>query len=458
MKKPVLFCLLAAASLACAKPNIIVILGDDLGYGDLGCFGQKAIQTPELDKMAAEGMKLTRFYSGSPVCAPARASVLTGMTAGHGWVRGNGNGIKLRDDPEDITLARLLKEAGYFTGMIGKSGLGCNLDKDFGHPNRKGFDYFYGSVSHWESHDYYPKKIIRNGEKIEFPGNRLHEGTDYIQTRYIEEVLAFIDRQKDGPFFLHYAPQLPHASLCAPEEWKAKYRGRFAEKPVGNQKHYRNEPEPKTTYAAMVSLLDWEVGQILAKLKSEGIAENTLVIFASDNGSMQEGGYQRNWFDSSGTLRGGKRDLYEGGIHVPAIAWWPKKIRAGSESDHVGAFWDILPTACELAGVRPPDGIDGISFLASLAGQDSKQKAHPYLYWEFHEEGGKQAVLLGDWKGIRLDVGSDRDGPLELYNLKTDPAEANNVAARYPEKVREIAAIMQKARTESPRFKFDAAK
>jgi arylsulfatase A len=433
-------------------PNIIVILGDDLGYGDLGCFGQKVIKTPELDRMAAEGMKLTRFYSGSTVCAPSRASMLTGLHTGHVWVRGNGNGVKLRDNPKDITVATLLQNAGYATGMIGKSGLGCNLDTDTTHPNRKGFDYFYGSISHWESHDYYPPYVYRNGDKIEFPNNKRHEGTDYIQDHYIQEALDFIDREKDGPFMLHYAPQFPHASLCIPDEWKKPYRGQFDEIPFkGN--HYRSEPEPKTTYAAMVSRLDWEVGQILSKLRKLGLAEDTLVLFASDNGSMQEGGYEREWFNSSGPLRGGKRDLFEGGIRVPAIAWWPSTIAAGSESDHVAAFWDILPTACELATIPAPSNTDGISFVPTLKGK-AKQKKHEYLYWEFHEQGGKQAVLMNNWKAIRRDVRNHPNGPLELYDLSKDPQESKNIAAAHPEKTHRFAEIMQTARSDSPRFHF----
>ncbi len=431
------------------RPNIIFILADDLGYGDLGCYGQKDIQTPNIDKLAAEGMRFMRHYSGSTVCAPSRHSLMTGRHTGHSYLRGNSHSLATRRDPDDMTVATFLKQAGYHTALIGKSPMAC-WTTDAQLPNDKGFDYAFGYLDHGKAHHYFPKTLYRNGEKINYPDNNLHTGTVYSDDLILEESLKYIEERAkaDQPFFIHLALQIPHASLVAEEKWKAKYRNKFDEQPVTDQNHYTNQPEPKTTYAAMVSRMDWDVGQVLNKLQELGLDENTIVLFSSDNGSMNEGGYQRTWFKSSGELRGGKRDLYEGGVRVPLIVRWPGKIEAGSKSQHISAFWDFLPTALEIAGAKIPNDIDGISFLPTLLGKEN-QKEHDHLYWEFHEQNGKRAVLAGDWKAVQLNMHSN-PGKIELYNLADDPSETNDIADSHPDKVNELAELMEKAHSPHP--------
>ncbi len=367
------------------QPNIIYILADDLGYGDLGCYGQKVIETPCLDKMAAQGLRFTQHYSGSTVCGPSRSCMLTGKHTGHTFLRGNGN-LQMRPDPLDVIFPSALQKAGYHTALIGKSGLACNSD-DGSLPNVKGFDYFFGFTSHWNAHWYYPYHLWRNGKKIKYTNNKRHHGDRYSSELVINETLRYLERQKEGPFFLHVAFQLPHASLRAKEEWKAKYRPILKETPLPPQKSgkgYSYEREPKTTYAAMVSYMDHNVGRILDKLKELGLDSNTLVIFSSDNGAMQEGGHKRSSFNSSGELRGGKRDMYEGGVRTPTIAWWPGTISSGLQTDHLSAFWDISPTLRELAGAEAQTDTDGLSIVPTLLGKEG-QKKHRYLYWEFYE-------------------------------------------------------------------------
>lgn len=428
------------------KPNIIYILADDLGYGDLGCYGQKVIKTPRLDQMAAQGMRFTQHYSGSTVCGPSRSCLLAGKHTGHTFLRGNGS-LQLRPNPLDQIFPQALKKAGYHTAMIGKSGLACNSN-DGALPNQKGFDYFFGFSSHTQAHWYYPKYLWKNGKKVEYPNNQLHNGDNYSSELVINEALQYIERQKDGPFFLHLAFQIPHASLRAKEEWKAKYRPILKETPLPPKKHphYSYETEPKTTFAAMVSYMDHNVGLVLDKLKELGIDQNTLVIFASDNGAMQEGGHKRDSFNSNGELRGGKRDLYEGGVRTPSIAWWPGKIAAGSVTDHLSAFWDISPTVRELAGAEPQTDTDGISMVPTLLGKPG-QKKHNYLYWEFYEAGGKRAIRKGKWKLIYLKTGSIRNPKPELYNLEKDLGEQNNIAAANPEIVSELSKLMDQSHT-----------
>lgn len=441
------FTLLSLSLSAADKPNIIYILADDLGYGDLGCYGQRVIQTPRIDKMAAEGMRFTRHYSGSTVCGPSRACMLTGKHTGHTYLRGNGY-IKFRPDPKDEIFPKALKEVGYHTAMIGKSGLACNSD-DGALPNAKGFDYFFGYSSHTAAHWYFPKYLWRNGKKIKYPNNTLHSGDNYSAELVINEALQYIERQKDGPFFLHLAFQIPHASLRAKEEWKAKYRPILKETPLPKKDkhpHYSYEREPKTTYAAMVSYMDHNVGLVIDKLKELGIEKNTLIMFSSDNGAMQEGGHRRDSFNSSGKLRGGKRDLYEGGVRTPTIAWWPGKIKPGTTSDHLSAFWDISPTIRELAGAAPQNDTDGYSMVPTLLGKPG-QKKHSFLYWEFHEQGGKRAVLKGKWKLIYLKTGTVRNPAPLLYNLDKDPREQRNVAKSNPEIVSELKKIMAREHT-----------
>lgn len=399
--------------------------------------------------MARNGMRLTNPYAGSTVCAPSRACLLTGKHTGHVHQRFNGN-VEFRDDPNDATVASRLQAAGYRTAMIGKSGLSCNSTN--GHlPNQKGFDHFFGFNSHQKAHRYYPPMLWRNGEQVFYEGNQGFEGTHYSGDLFMAETLAFLDAATDQPFFLHLSLQQPHADLNAPDKWKQPFLGKFKERPH-KEGYYRSETHPRATYAGMVTYLDDAVGQVIQKLNSLGLSEKTLVIFSSDNGPMSEGGGNKNAFQSGGPLRGGKRDLYEGGIRVPTIACWPGTIQAGAVSDHPSAFWDFMPTACELAGVEPPADGGGLSYLPTLLGKT--QAKHPYLYWEFYERGGAQAVRRGKWKGVRRNVRKQREGPIELYNLEEDLAEANNVAEAHPEIVAQITQLMREAHTPSELVSF----
>jgi len=436
---------------AAEQPNIILILADDLGYGDLGCYGQKNFATPNLDRMAAEGMRFTQHYAGSNVCAPSRACLLSGQHTGHVFQRANGN-IAFRPDPQDVSIARLLKNAGYRTALIGKSGLSSNTPNG-SHPNEKGFDHFFGYTSHDAAHRYYPEWLWHHGEKVHYPDNHGKEGKHYSGDLFVADALEYLDAHQEGPFFLHLSLQQPHADLNVPAKWREQYVGKFDEIPHANDNHYRNETHPKATFAGMVSHLDDSVGKVLAKLRELGIEENTIVLFASDNGPMSEGGWNRDFFNSSGPLRGGKRDMYEGGVRVPLIAWQPGTIAAGKTSDHLSAFWDFAPTACEAAGVAPPADTDGISYLPTLRGE-GKQAEHDYLYWEFYERGGKQAVRQGDWKAVRLDVQTDPDRPLELYNLADDLGETRDVASEHPEVVARLREIMREAHVDNERFEI----
>lgn len=440
-----------------SRPNIIFILADDLGYGDLGCYGQKLIQTPQLDAMAKQGMRFTQFYAGTAVCAPSRSSLLTGQHTGHTPIRGN-KGVEPEGQwpiPDSaITIAEVLKKAGYTTGDFGKWGLGAIAST--GDPIKQGFDFFYGYNCQSKAHDYYPDHLWENDTRINFPANTPDHPTDYSAELIQQKALQFIDQQKNKPFFLYLSYTLPHAALQVPDDSLfEKYKKLFNEKPVPvqpwNGKGYAPQAYPHAAYAAMVSRLDAYVGQIMQKLKESGIDKNTLVIFSSDNGPHKEGGNEPEWFNSNGSLRGIKRDLYEGGIREPMIAWWPGKVKAGSTSDYAGAFWDFLPTFAELAKQPSPKGIDGISILPVLF-QQKNQPAHSWLYWEFHEEGGKQAVRMGKWKGVRLKVNTQPNGPIELYDLQTDVAEKNNVADKHPDIVQAIQKIMQQQHRESPDF------
>lgn len=437
-----------------SKPNIIFVLTDDMGYNNLGFLGNTKLKTPSLDRMAAEGMFFSNHYAGSTVCAPSRATLLTGKHTGHVYQRGNGREagvIEFRPDPLDITIATRLKAAGYHTAMIGKSGVACNSD-NAELPNQKGFDHFFGFLAHAAAHRYYPTELTRNGKTIHYPQNNGHTGEVYSGDLILDDALGYIGkRSKTGlPFFLHLALQQPHADLSAPEEFRQPFINRFDEEPqrFGG---YLPQSKPAATYAAMILYIDHTIRRLFQKLRELGIEENTLVIFSSDNGSYSEGGYHYQMHNSNAPFRGGKRDLYEGGIHVPMIAWWQGRIEGGARSEHISAFWDFAPTALELAGLPVPDDMDGISYLPTLLGKRQQQKQHKYLYWEFYEQGGKQAVRYGDWKGVRLDVQQNRQNPIELYNLAQDAGEQNNLAKSHPEIVKKIADFMQEAH-ETPEF------
>ena len=447
-----------------SPPNIVYILVDDLGYGDLGCYGQQTLQTPNIDRMAGRGMTFTRHYAGSTVCGPSRASLLTGKHTGHTSVRGNSPpGQLLRS--EETTVAEALKAAGYRTGLVGKWGVGHPPPAT--DPNRHGFDEAYGYLNMWHAHNFYPEFLYRNGARETLAGNvtdpshdyaRIHkngmpEGTGVAKEKaqhthplFERDALRFIEENKDTTFFLYLALNIPHtnneAGYFLGDGMEVSSYGPYAEK---------DWPNPEKGFAAMIDLIDQTVASINAKLEELGLADNTLVIFTSDNGPHQEGGHQADFFDSNGPLRGKKRDLYEGGIRMPTIALWPGKIEAGSSTDHISAFWDILPTFCAAAGTRVPTGIDGISFLPTLLGNPEDQEEHAYLYWEFYEVGGKQALVQGDWKLVKLHLRDPgKEIATELYDLSADIGETNNIAGENPEKVAELEALLREAHEPFP--------
>lgn len=446
-----------------AKPNIVFILADDLGYGDLSCYGQKHFQTPNLDKMAAGGMLFTQHYSGTAVCAPSRCSVMTGKHTGQTAIRGNKEWKPEGQFPmagSEITVAELLKQAGYVTGAFGKWGLGFVGTE--GDPNQQGFDEFYGYNCQRLAHNYYPGHLWDNQQKVEITENGGDKFEVYAPELIHQRALQFIEKNKDKPFFLFYPNVIPHAELLLPEENLAEYRGKFLpEKEFKGAEPgsagfrdgpYGSQPESHAAFAAMVTLLDKQVGEVLTKLKELGLEKNTLVIFSSDNGPHKEGGADPDYFDSNGLLKGHKRDLYEGGIRVPMIAFWEGKIVAGSTSEHISAFWDFLPTVAEVAGVQASENIDGISYLPALLGKEQKQ--HEYLYWEFHESEGRQAVRKGDWKLVSYQVLNPEKTTVQLFNLAEDISEENDVAEKHPEVVKELSELMKTARTDNLDFPF----
>ncbi|HUE81280.1 MAG TPA: arylsulfatase [Pyrinomonadaceae bacterium] len=416
------------------KPNIIFIMADDLGYGDLGSYGQKFIKTPHLDRMAREGIRFTQFYAASPVCAPSRASFMTGQHQGNAYIRGN---MSLRKErvplrPRDVTVAEVLKGAGYRTGVIGKWGLG--EPNTTGIPNRKGFDYWFGYLNQAHAHNYYPDYLWRNEERITIP-----KGT-YSHDLFTAETQEFIRRERNGPFFLYLAYTIPHANNELGRE-----TGNGMEVP--DDEPYSNEKwsQQQKNYAAMVTRMDADIGKILALLKDLNLDQNTLVLFSSDNGpqGVDEGGYDLTLFGSNGPLRGRKRDLYEGGIRVPMIARWPVKIKAGQVSDHLWTQWDFLPTAAAIAGLKPPTGINGFAMLTALTG--GKQPNHKHLYFEFHEPSFAQAVRMGRWKAVRRGA----NGPVELYDLHTDIGETRDLAGKNLKLISQMIEIMNREHVES---------
>ena len=458
----------AQVSKTIVPPNIIYILADDLGYGDLSVYGQKNFQTPNIDKLAAQGMLFTQHYSGSTVCAPSRSALMTGMHTGHTVVRGN-YGIKPEGQfpvPDStLTIAEVLKKAGYSTGAFGKWGLGYPGSE--GDPNNQGFDTFYGYNCQTIGHNYYPYHLWSNQDSIVLPQNSGTKKGIYAPSLIHEKALQFIEENKDRPFFAYVPSIIPHAELVAPEEVLNRFRGKYLPEKVykgidDGPKYkiggYGSQTESHAAFAAMVSILDEQVGEIVQKVNDLGIADNTIIIFTSDNGPHLEGGADPDYFDSNGLLKGYKRDLYEGGIRVPMLIKWPNKIKPGTVTDHVSAFWDVFPTLAEIAGVKETPGLDGISLLPTLLGNSTEQKEHEYLYWEFHEKGGRQAVRMGDWKAVKYNVLQNPDARIELYDLSQDTGEANNVAADFPEVVAEMESILERARTPSEVFRFGKSK
>ncbi|MBI1373567.1 MAG: sulfatase-like hydrolase/transferase [Phycisphaera sp.] len=446
--------LVSRSAQAADKPNIIWLMADDLGWGDPACFGGKKIATPGLDRMAAEGMKLTQFYAGNTVCAPSRCVLMTGQHLGHTWVRGNGGGAAQALRDEDVTVAEKLKEAGYTTALVGKWGLGDVGAGEAGLPNKQGFDYFFGYLSQVHAHYYYTTYLWRNEEKFDLPGNHDGKREQYTHDVIEAEALHWVKENKDKPFFLYLALTAPHAEVLAPKDAMAPYEGKWPEKPYVNNKPYGNgyatSPTPRASFAGMVSRMDRTVDRMMQLLRDLKIDKNTLIIFTSDNGPHHEGGADPDFFDSNGPFRGYKRDLTEGGIREPTIAWWPGTIKAGSESDHMGYFGDFMATACELAHVDPPGPIDSISFLPTLLGHPEKQKKHDYLYWEFYEQGSKQAVRFGDWKAIRKPMFT---GDIELYDLSKDIGEEHDLAKDHADIVKQAEKLMAEAHVDNPNWK-----
>ncbi len=479
------------------KPNIIYILADDLGYGELGCYGQQKIETPNIDALAANGIRFTNHYSGSPVCAPSRCVLLTGKHTGHAHIRGNDEWAERGDTidyamvvnnpnlegqqpllplSEEPTIGSLLQSAGYKTGIVGKWGLGAPLSD--GIPNNRGFDFFYGYNCQRQAHTYYPKYLWRNKGKVWLdnelvvPHTKLDEDADpyneasyakyrlkeYAPVLMYQEALHFIRENKGQPFFLYYASPIPHVPLQAPKQWVDYYVKKYGdEEPYQGEMKYFPCRYPRATYAAMISYLDEQVGGLVAELKKLGIYENTLIIFSSDNGPTCVGGVQPQWFNSGGLFKSewgwGKATVHEGGIRVPMIAQWPGKIEAGSETSLISAFYDVLPTICELTGIKVPAGVDGISFLPVLFGKE--QQKHNFLYWEFPGRSGQQAVRMGKWKAIRMNI-LQGNLDIKLFDLENDIQEQHNVAGQNPEIVEQIKTIMEKQHIPSTieRFKM----
>ncbi len=466
------------------RPNIIFILADDLGYGDVGCYGQKKIETPNIDQLAATGMRFTQHYSGAPVCAPSRCVLLTGRHMGHAYIRGNDEWAERgkvwdykamfadstlegqRPLPENlITFPQMLQKAGYTTGMVGKWGLGAPNTNST--PMKKGFDFSYGYNCQRQAHTYYPLHLYKNDRRVYLDNDtvapditKLDKGADpydlksyarftlkdYSPDLMFKEMSGFIEENRNKPFFFYWATTIPHAALQAPKRWVDYYVKKFGEEPpyLGDKGYFPTR-YPHATYAAMISTLDEQVGLLVKQLKKLGLYENTLIFFTSDNGPTYNGGTDSPWFNSAGPFKSefgwGKGFTHEGGFRVPMIASWPGKIKSGTVSNHISAFWDILPTICEITGTKNTQSTDGTSFLSELLGKT--QKAHEYLYWEFPETGGQQAVRIGKWKAIRFNI---RKGVLktELYNLETDLQELTDIAAQHPEIVKQMEQIMKK--------------
>jgi arylsulfatase len=485
-----------------SKPNIIYILADDLGYGEVGVYGQTKIETPNIDALAKDGMMFTQHYSGAPVCAPARAVLLTGKHLGHSFIRGNDEWAQRgqvwnykavandwtlegqRPMPTDTKMfSSELQKAGYKTGMFGKWGLGAPNTESI--PTKMGFDYFFGYNCQRQAHTYNPLHLYENEARYPLqndtvpPGTGLTPGvdsldedayakynqTDYAETVSFDKMMNFVERNKSEPFFLYWASPIPHVPLQAPKNWVDYYRAKFGEEPPysfyeGERGSYFPNRYPHATYAAMISYLDENIGKLVKYLKSEGLYDNTLIMFTSDNGPTYTGGSDSPWFESGGPFSSvygrGKGFLYEGGIRVPFIASWPKKIKAGSKSDHISAFYDVFPTLQEITSNNIESGLDGISFYSEMIGKPD-QKRHEYLYWEYPEYGGQTAIRKGDFKVLWKDMKKGNE-EVEVYNLAEDIAEKQNIASLHPELVSEFYQIMCKEHKtpETERFIIEA--
>lgn len=451
------------------RPNIIYFFADDLGYGDTGPYGQKKIHTPNIDRLAAEGMRFTHHYTGAPVCAPSRCMLLTGLHSGHSFIRGNYEFGGFEDEkeggqmplpPETYTLGRMLKQQGYATACVGKWGLG--MTQSAGHPNRQGFDYFFGYLDQKQAHTYYPTHLWENENRYalenEWTDVHAHRGTkdwsgdfdryqqgDHATDHITSKALSFLDRSKGSPFFLYYATPVPHVSLQPRQEFLERYIKEFGEEaPYLGSKGYTPHKYPRAAYAAMVSQMDDDLGKLMAKLKEIGEDENTIIMFSSDNGPTTAGGVDLDFFNSAAGLRGQKGEVYEGGIRVPMIARWPGHVKAGSVSSHRSAQYDVLPTLAEALNVKLGHHVDGISFLPTLLG-DANQRRHDYMYWEFPEKGGQVAITKGEWKAVRTGVRENINAPWQLYSLSADEKESTDVAAQHRDVVAELDALARES-------------
>ena len=458
--------MLPAAALSAAEPppNFIFILADDLGWGDLGCYGQTKIRTPNIDHLAEQGMRFTQFYSGNAVCAPSRCSLLTGLHQGHAAIRNNLEKGRTEEGqqpmPRDVeTSAMMLKKAGYATCLIGKWGLGMPMDESG--QRQFGFDNYYGYLCQRMAHTYYPPYLWRNDVKEPLPGNPQESpidltgpippgGQTWSHALMADESLRWVRAHAGAPFFLQLSFTIPHLSQQVPEDAMVEYRGKFPETPYEGGRHYAAQPAPHAAYAAMITRMDRDIGRLLDLLRELKIEENTVVFFASDNGAMDRiCGLDVAFFQSNGPHRGGKQELYEGGIRAPLIVRWPGRIKAGAVNDHVAAFWDVPATLCELAGAPAPKD-DGLSFVPALLGR--AQARHPFLYWEYHGGPGAQAVRLSGpegWKGVRRNIRKNPAAPIELYSLVADEGETKDLAANHPEVIGRIREIMTSEHTPS---------
>lgn len=464
------------------KPNIVYILADDLGYGELGCYGQQKIETPNIDALSKNGMLFTQHYA-FPVCAPSRYLLMTGKNPGQAYIRGNDEWTqrgdvwdfkKMEENPflegqlpipdSTITIAKVLKNAGYATGMVGKWGLGAPMS--VGEPNNQGFDYFYGFICQRQDHTYYPGHLWENNYRVplsnkivppnvKFPADldsldvknyAGYQQRDYAPDFLINAALQFIAKNKNQPFFLYYPSPLPHVSLQAPQKWVDYYHKKFGEEKPFLGDSYFPCRYPHATYAAMISALDEQVGAIVKKLKEEGVYDNTLIMFCSDNGPTYNGGVEPVFFNSAGPFKGeygwGKGFVREGGIRVPLIVHWPGKVKPGSRSDLISATIDVMPTLCDVLNIPVPENVDGLSMLPTIEGKDNLQQKHDYLYFEFPQYGGQQAVRMGKWKAVRLNI---QKGTLQtaLYDLSVDIREQHDVAAQHPDIVKQMETIMK---------------
>lgn len=449
------------------KPNIIYIYADDLGYGELGCYGQAYIQTPHLDQLATEGLRFTQHYASAPVCAPSRCALLTGKHTGHCYIRGNyelggfedeKEGGQMPLNPGAYTIGNMLQQIGYRTACVGKWGLG--MANTTGSPNRQGFDFFYGYLCQKQAHNFYPTHLWKNGQRDTLqntyiavhkkmpPGDDNYDyyrGQEYAPDKLTQQASEFIKENRKQPFFLYLSYTLPHLSLQAPVSAVNAYVGKFKEQPYRGEHGYASTPYPTSTYAAMITYLDQQVRAIRKLLKDTGLDDNTLIMFSSDNGATFVKCVDVDFFKSTANLKGLKMEVYEGGIRVPMIAYWKGRIKAGQVSNHISAQYDVMATLAELTGAKAAPDTDGLSFAPTLLGKN--QRPHEHLFFEYPENGGQLAIRIGNWKGVKRNVKKNPRTPWELYDLSQDPKETRDVASQNPLITSRLDAILKQEHT-----------